>query len=251
MFLIRIAALLNNYIWILYNHYKECLIVDPGEFEPVFKCLQENNLNLKGILLTHHHIDHVDGVQELLTRFPVKVYGPKETITKGTDQVVRGGDVIELLGRKFYVIYLPGHTSGHVGFYSFPWLFCGDTVFSAGCGRLFEGTPEQMHDSLQRINKLPPGTILCSAHEYTLSNIVFAASLLPQDKLILDFLYKVKYLRKNNIATLPTNLQLERQINIFFRCHDLDLQKKLDIYPKLGNEWRVLSVLRQKKDNFK
>lgn len=251
MNLIGIPALLDNYIWLLYNNSQECLVIDPGEATPVLQLISKKHLRLRGILLTHHHSDHVSGVQKLVAQLSVPVYGPKETIIKGTNCEVVEGDKIALLGLLFSVLALPGHTVGHIGFYSAPWLFCGDTVFSAGCGRLFEGTPQQMYESFQKINQLPPETLICGAHEYTLSNITFAATILPQDKLIMDYQYHIKKLMVTKKTSLPTNLRLERQINLFFRCHEINLQNKLNFYPLSGEEWQIFAILRQKRDLFK
>ncbi|AKZ66011.1 hydroxyacylglutathione hydrolase [Candidatus Palibaumannia cicadellinicola] len=250
MNLIRIVALQNNYIWILYNSNRECIVIDPSEAAPVLQVLKKYQFKLTNILLTHHHHDHVNGVPILLKNFFVPVYGPYETVGKGTNIIVTEGDSIILLEKKFNVFYFPGHTLGHIGFYSDPWLFCGDTVFSAGCGRIFEGTPKQMYDSFQKINKLPLHTIICCAHEYTLVNIAFANYLLPKDKAISSYQSHVKQLLAKNKNLSPTTLGLERIINIFFRCHDCYVQNVIKFYPLLGEEWRVFAILRKKRDQF-
>lgn len=250
MTLTKILSLSNNYIWVLYNKYQECLLFDPGESEPALQFLFRKKFNLKGILLTHHHSDHIGGVKELLTHFPVPVYGPKEIVTLEIDHIVSHGDVFTLCGLIFSVIALPGHTLGHVGFYSIPWLFCGDTVFSAGCGRLFEGTPKQMYSSFQKINQLPAETVICGAHEYTLSNIAFSNKILPNNKFIRSYQRKIYDLMLRGKSSLPTTLQLERKINLFFQCHDVKLQNKLNVHFNELEEWRVFDALRKKKDTF-
>ncbi|TKI03307.1 hydroxyacylglutathione hydrolase [Martelella alba] len=250
MNLISIPALADNYIWLLRNDRQECLIVDPGQAEPVLAAIADQGLTLKGILLTHHHYDHVGGVPDVLARYDVPVYGPKETANKGATHIVVEGDNVKLLDIDFQILALPGHTLGHIGFYGAPYLFCGDTVFSAGCGRLFEGTPQQMYQSLQKVRKLPPETLVCGAHEYTLANLAFARSILPEDSLIAGYEREIKQLRAKNQASLPTTLQLEGKINLFLRCHDVDLQRKLNPQGDLRDEWRIFALLREKKDHF-
>lgn len=250
MNLISIPILADNYIWLLHNDDKECLIVDPGEAAPVLQILTACNLTLKAIMLTHHHQDHVDGTHELLQHFQVPVYGPYETIAKGTNRIVADGDNVTLLDHDFMVLALPGHTLGHIGFYSYPWFFCGDTVFSAGCGRICEGTAQQMYMSLQKINQLPPETLICCAHEYTLTNINFAANILPKDKFITGYQHKIKRLRAKNKPSLPTTLYLERKINLFLRCHDQTLQNKFNLHQTSGKEWQIFTILRDQKNSF-
>lgn len=250
MNLISIPALQDNYIWLLRNDRHECIIVDPGEAAPVLAALDERHLTPKAILLTHHHHDHVDGVPALLARFDLPVYGPAETAGKGANHIVAQGDTLTLLDISFLVLALPGHTLGHIGFYSAPYLFCGDTVFSAGCGRLFEGTPKQMFESFQKVKQLPPDTLICGAHEYTLANLAFAKAIMPEDNEIVAYEREIKRLRAKNQASVPTTLHLEGKINLFFRCHDIDLQNKLDPQHTLHEEWRVFALLREKKDHF-
>lgn len=250
MNLISIPALTDNYIWLLHNDNLECIVVDPGEASPVLKVLEVCKFKLLSILLTHHHHDHVGGVRELLQHCPVPVYGPQETASSGSSIIIlTEGDIITLLDHKVSVFALPGHTIGHIGFYSAPWLFCGDTVFSAGCGRLFDGTPKQMYHSLQKINKLSSDTLICGAHEYTLANLNFATTMLPNNSTITNYLLKIKKLRNIKQPSLPTTLHLERQINLFFRCHDMELQHKLHL--NHGEEEQlVFAALRKHKNIF-
>lgn len=250
MNLISIPAFADNYIWLLYNDLHECIVVDPGEAAPVLDALAERQFILKGILLTHHHNDHVGGVSALTAHFKVPVYGPGETANKGADHIVAEGDHIRLLSIDFAVLALPGHTLGHIGFYGAPYLFCGDTVFSAGCGRIFEGTPQQMYQSLQKVKHLPPDTLICCAHEYTLANLAFARTILPEDNLIAGYEREMKQLRAKNLTNLPTKLSFEAKINLFLRCHDIDLQSKLDPHHTMDEEWSIFALLREKKDHF-
>ncbi|MDM6885050.1 hydroxyacylglutathione hydrolase, partial [Enterobacter asburiae] len=166
MNLISIPAFQDNYIWVLVDDDRRCVIVDPGESAPVLHAIKENGWKPEAVLLTHHHNDHTGGVPELSAHFPhLVVYGPAEAQDKGITHVVEEGENILIREWEFSVFATPGHTLGHLCFYSKPYLFCGDTLFSGGCGRLFEGTPAQMYQSLQKINALPDETLICCAHE--------------------------------------------------------------------------------------
>ncbi len=246
-----IPAFQDNYIWVLTDDEGKCIIVDPGEAAPVLRAIAENQWQPEAVLLTHHHNDHVGGVKELLKSFPgLVVYGPEETQDKGTNRVVREGDKINILKYEFSVIATPGHTLGHISYFNFPYLFCGDTMFSGGCGRLFEGTPEQMYQSFQKINALPDDTLICCAHEYTLSNIKFSLSVLPKDEDLIGYYRKVKELRAKNQSTLPTSLQTERKINVFLRTQDDDLKALISQETNLQQPEQVFAWLRAKKDSF-
>ncbi|WP_312227625.1 hydroxyacylglutathione hydrolase [Pseudescherichia sp.] len=246
-----IPAFQDNYIWVLSNDQGHCVIVDPGEAAPVLHAIEENQWQPQAILLTHHHHDHVGGVKELRQRFPdVVVYGPEETQDKGATKCVVEGDKLILLGYEFSVFATPGHTLGHVSYYTIPYLFCGDTLFSGGCGRLFEGTADQMYQSFQKINALPPETVICCAHEYTLANMKFAQHILPNDPAIEDYLNKVKQLRTKSQTTLPVTLENERRINVFLRTEDPDLISVIDKETKLQQPNTRFAWLRSKKDAF-
>ncbi|MFI8319330.1 hydroxyacylglutathione hydrolase [Kosakonia cowanii] len=246
-----IPAFQDNYIWVLSEDDGRCLIVDPGEAAPVLRAIEEHQWQPEAILLTHHHNDHVGGVQALRDAFPdVVVYGPAETQHKGTTQVVAEGDTVTVLGQDFSVFATPGHTLGHICFFSFPYLFCGDMLFSGGCGRLFEGTATQMYQSFCKINALPDDTVICCAHEYTLGNMKFAVSVLPQDAEVQEYYKKVSELRAKNEKTLPVILKNERKINLFLRTEDADLIEVINQERVLQHPEERFAWLRAKKDAF-
>lgn len=252
MNLISIPAFEDNYIWVLVDDDRRCVIVDPGEAAPVLRAIKENNWQPEAILLTHHHHDHTGGVPELRAHFPhLVVYGPAETQDKGTTRVVKEGEKILIHRWEFSVFATPGHTLGHLCFYSKPYLFCGDTLFSGGCGRLFEGTATQMYQSLQKINALPDETLICCAHEYTLGNMKFSVNILPEDRAIQDYYHKVKELRVKNQNTLPVTLKNERKINLFLRTDNIDLINKINQETNLQQPEQRFAWLRSKKDNFR
>ena len=251
MNLISIPAFQDNYIWLLDNQQGHCVIVDPGDATPVLEALSQRQLHPDAILLTHHHRDHVGGVAGIVAQYPgLIVYGPQETLSKGANHRVQDDDILNINGRQYTIIAVPGHTLGHVAYYSAPYLFCGDTIFSAGCGRLFEGTAEQMYHSFQRLAQLPDDTLMCCAHEYTLSNLKFSRAILPQDREIETYQQQIEQLRAKGTPSVPTMLQLERKINLFLRCYDTDLQKELGFNSPPQHLHSVFSELRRRKDRF-
>ncbi|MDD2881001.1 MAG: hydroxyacylglutathione hydrolase [Rhodoferax sp.] len=223
MKLIPIPAFVDNYIWMLHDG-RRALVVDPGDSEPVLAALQDGGLTLETILVTHHHNDHTGGVDALRQATGAKVYGPAlehmpEPLTRLND-----GDVIEVLGLHFEVLLVPGHTAGHIAFFGQvpsqdPVLFCGDTLFSAGCGRLFEGSPAQMLTSLTRLAALPDATRVCCAHEYTLSSLRFALAVEPDNADLQAYQAKAQVLRNQHQPTLPSSIALEKCVNPFLRTH--------------------------------
>jgi hydroxyacylglutathione hydrolase len=224
MTLIPVPAFNDNYIWVLHDG-RRALAVDPGESEGVGQWLREQGLTLETLLVTHHHGDHTGGVEALRKATGARVYGPlNETMPEPLTRVV-AGDTVEALGLRFEVIEVPGHTSGHIAYFCAdapggPLLFCGDTLFSAGCGRLFEGTPQQMLSSLGRLAALPDATRVCCAHEYTLSNLRFALAVDPQNADLKRYATQCETLRSRNLPTLPSSIGLEKRINPFLRAHE-------------------------------
>ena len=249
-----IPAFSDNYIWLVTTN-EGSIVIDPGDANPVIEYLSKNkDLTLNSILLTHHHYDHSGGIEDLRKRYDLKVFGPNNQI-KSVDHRVVEGDEILVNGLIFKIIEVPGHTLDHIAFYNDddddPILFCGDTLFAAGCGRVFEGTFDQMYESLLKLKKLPENTIVYSGHEYTTANLMFASHVEPLNKNIRDSLSKVQELRSKNIPTLPTSIKEEKLINPFLRCDDKDLQM---IMRKKFNtdlsELNIFSALREWKDNF-
>ncbi|MBL0089021.1 MAG: hydroxyacylglutathione hydrolase [Ideonella sp.] len=223
MNLIALPAFTDNYIWMLHDGQR-ALVVDPGDAEPVRAALLAQGLELSAILVTHHHPDHVAGIAALRDLLRGPVYGPARERIPVPFEPLRDGDQIEVVGCRFEVIDVPGHTAGHIAFVhrptdgAAPILFCGDTLFSGGCGRLFEGTATQMHESLSRLAALPGDTRVCCAHEYTQSNLRFAQAVEPDNAALADHVEHCRALRAQGLPTLPSSIGLELQINPFMRC---------------------------------
>jgi hydroxyacylglutathione hydrolase len=223
MNLIPLPAFNDNYIWMLHNGQR-ALVVDPGDSQVVFEAIERLGVQLEAILVTHHHADHTGGVARLRDATGAQVFGPlHETMPEPLTRLT-GGDAIHLLGLRLQVIDVPGHTSGHIAYYAepvgeAPVLFCGDTLFSAGCGRLFEGTPAQMLTSLGKLADLPDNTRVCCAHEYTASGLVFARVVEPDNQALISYQVKVKALREQQLPTLPSSIGLEKAVNPFLRTH--------------------------------
>ncbi|UCE31770.1 MAG: hydroxyacylglutathione hydrolase [Burkholderiales bacterium] len=225
-----IPAFQDNYFWLVRAPAgPACAVVDPGDAEPVQRALAEHGLRLEAILLTHHHPDHVGGVEALVHAHQPVVYGPAAEGTEHVQHRLGGGDTLELaaIGLRARVLDVPGHTRGHIAYVAEPLgddprplLFCGDTLFAAGCGRLFEGTPAQMLDSLERLAALPDETLVFCAHEYTLSNLRFARAVTPDDAAVAAREAVAKRMRQSGLPTVPSTIVIERDTNPFMRARD-------------------------------
>jgi hydroxyacylglutathione hydrolase len=219
--IIPIPAFKDNYIWLLFNsENNSCIVVDPGDAAPVFEVLAKYKLKLEAVLITHHHQDHSGGINALREKFPgLPVYGSASEITHGVDHKLHDQDEIffEPLNLKFTVLDIPGHTLGHIAYFGGGMLFCGDTLFAAGCGRVFEGTFEQMYASLSKLASLPDDTRVYSGHEYTAANLRFAAAVELENKDIQQRIKDVATISPQ--PTLPSTIKLEKLTNPFLRCH--------------------------------
>jgi len=235
----RVHAFNDNYIWVISDGVFGW-VVDPGDAKPVIDFLNTHRLILSGILLTHWHGDHQDGVEELCSHYDdIEVIGSKKAL-KGPSHPISEGESVNVLGATFKALEVPGHTLDHVAFYSdstlfeTPIAFTGDTLFAAGCGRLFEGTADNMFESLQKLNALPENTTIYCAHEYTLANLKYAAFAEPDNSDVQSRLALVEKLRSQDISTVPTTLLMERLTNPFLRARDSS----------------ELAARRSQKDNF-
>ncbi len=255
--LLAIPAFRDNYIWLLADALGNALVVDPGDSAPVLEVLSAQSLKLRAILVTHHHADHTGGLKDLAVSPDVVVYGPATEAIPHIDIPASEGDCFDMHhpAVRIEVIDTPGHTKGHVSYLvtsgESTWLFCGDTLFSGGCGRLFEGTPAQMHASLQKLAKLPDDTLVCPAHEYTLANLTFAQSLLPEDPGVLERLAEVRSLREEGLPSVPSLMATEHSSNLFLRCAEAELGRVLEKYAghALHDDIERFAVLRRCKDN--
>ena len=248
-----IKAFTDNYIWLVSTN-EGSIVIDPGESKNIQKLIDNNTIDLKGILITHHHYDHTNGLSELVKINELEVYGPVNNID-GINHRLNDKDKISIIGIDFDVISIPGHTLDHIGFYSAnannPILFCGDTLFAGGCGRIFEGTYEQMFHALKKITKLPTNTNIYCGHEYTLSNLKFALEADDTNKELIEEFKKVKNKINSNIPTLPTTLDKELKVNPFLRCDNINIQNKIiEKFKVSNNELEVFTALRKWKDNF-
>lgn len=216
-----IKAFSDNYIWLIEKGL-DAAVVDPGEAEEVLNYLEEKQLNAAAILLTHKHDDHVGGVETIQAHYPnVPVYGPKETGSLA-DHIVQEGDSFELLGQSFQVFKTAGHTEEHVSFLTKEALFCGDALFSGGCGRVFTGDYQAQYDALQKFNQLDDDVKVYAGHEYTQTNLRFAESIDPSNKSIAQALEQANELREAGKPTLPSTIGKEKEINLFLRAKTLE-----------------------------
>jgi hydroxyacylglutathione hydrolase len=253
--LVALPAFDDNYIWMLHDG-KQALVVDPGDADVVLEALKRLSLRLETILVTHHHIDHTGGVDVLRNTTGAMVFGPLTETMPEPIRRLTGGDKVLAMGLTFDVTDVPGHTSGHVAYYcnnvaGSPLLFCGDTLFSGGCGRLFEGTPAQMLASLTQLASLPGNTRVCCTHEYTLSNLKFARAVEPNNADLIQYQAQCVALREANVPTLPSTIARELQINPFLRSDQAEVvhaAQQLD--PTAADEVAVFTAIRQWKNNF-
>ncbi|SDG30832.1 hydroxyacylglutathione hydrolase [Pseudomonas benzenivorans] len=251
-----LPAFTDNYIWLLQDpERRRCAVVDPGDAAPVLAWLAAHpGWQLSDILVTHHHHDHVGGVERLKAASGARVLGPAQEKIPARDLALAEGDQIEVLGHGFRILEVPGHTLGHIAYYQAEqhWLFCGDTLFAGGCGRLFEGSPEQMHESLSRLAALPGQTLVYCTHEYTLSNLRFALAVEPDNRQIARRLEQVSAWRAAGRISLPSNLDLERATNPFLRSGEAAVKERIE--QRDGRRERspseVFAGLRAWKDTF-
>ena len=258
MNLIALPAFADNCIWMLHGAVR-AVVVDPGDAAPVQEALGWLQLQLVGILVTHHHADHVGGVDALRPLLQGPVYGPrKETIPTPFEpfEPLDEGDRVQVLGLDFGILDVPGHTGDHIAYAQHgaakqPLLFCGDTLFSAGCGRLFEDTPAQMHQSLSKFATLPADTRVCGTHEYTLSNLRFAAVVEPGNAARASHQTRCETLRANGQPTLPSSIGLELAINPFLRCSVAEVVASANVHGSVNDSpVAVLTALREWKNRF-
>jgi len=257
--ILPVPAFADNYIWLLRNQGLAA-VVDPGDAAPVFAALEKLDLQLRAILLTHHHADHVGGVLELARATGAVVYGPALETLPRCDFPLQEGDRVRLpeLDLDLGVLDVPGHTAGHIAYWGraagvSAALFCGDTLFAGGCGRLFEGTPAQMYASLEKFVTLPPETQVFCAHEYTLGNLRWASAVEPANRTLHQWYQRAQQLREQGLPTLPSSIGQEKDTNPFLRTKQVDVAKAAAVQAgrSLTSPVEVFAVLREWKNNFK
>ncbi|MGH8750082.1 MAG: hydroxyacylglutathione hydrolase [Burkholderiales bacterium] len=250
---VPVPAFQDNYIWVIRNQH-HAAVVDAGDAAPALDYLTREKLELTAILCTHHHADHVGGNAALLRQFQVPVYGPRnESISTLTRRLAEGERVtLPQLGVEFGVLDIPGHTAGHIAYYGANLLFCGDTLFACGCGKLFEGTAQQMHTSLQKLAALPDQTQVYCGHEYTLSNIRFAKAADPGNAALVARETQARKLREQGLPTLPSDIGLEKNTNPFLRCDNPQIIKTASqaAGKALHDPVSVLAAVREWKNRF-
>lgn len=251
--IVPVCAFTDNYIWVIHNQH-HAAVVDPGDAAPVLNFLQQKKLKLIAILNTHHHNDHVGGNSTLLQKFPVPVYGPEsESISTVTHRLKEGDNIyLAELSLGFSVLDIPGHTAGHIAYYGANSLFCGDTLFACGCGRLFEGTAQQMYISLNKLARLPDTTAVYCGHEYTLANINFAKLVEPGNKMLAQLNISAEKQRKSDLPTLPSTIVMEKACNPFLRCDEPEVIHNASNYigKSLMDPISVFTAIREWKNNL-
>ncbi len=248
-----LQALKDNYIWLLRNNgSRQAAIIDPGEARPVQEAVVAGNLEPVAILVTHRHYDHVDGIAELVADYNIPVYGPARESIPALTHPMEEGEHIHLgsIAADFRVLDIPGHTAGHIGYYGHGLLFCGDTLFTGGCGKIFDGTAQQLFHSLKKIAALPDETLIYCAHEYTEENLLFAKMVEPGNSAIGQRLKKTRQLRGQGAATVPSTLGEEKQTNPFLRCDKKEVIRSAERFADhaLNSAEAVFTVLRHWRD---
>ncbi|RKF17377.1 hydroxyacylglutathione hydrolase [Alginatibacterium sediminis] len=254
MQVIQIPAFNDNYIWLIKaSNSQQCIVVDPGDAQPVLERIKSLELELCGVLLTHHHNDHHGGIPRLLEEYPqAKVYGLTKPQYSFDCESISELEQIEVIGLKFDVLHFSGHTVDHIGFMIENNLFCGDTLFSAGCGRLLGGSAKQLFESLKIISALPSHTRIYCAHEYTLDNLRFAHKIEPHNPDLTAYIARVSKLRHQGLPTIPSTLDLELKVNPFLRTDSPELQATVQMHCKraINDELEFFTELRRWKDDF-
>ncbi|GLX76752.1 hydroxyacylglutathione hydrolase [Thalassotalea insulae] len=255
-----IKAFSDNYIWAITKSESHHLaLIDPGDAKVCIDHIEQQQLVLSHILITHHHPDHTGGISELVRychnkQWPIEVLAPKSNVIPDVTRQLKEKDKIELtdFDVTLTVIELPGHTLDHIGYYNNELLFCGDTLFSGGCGRLFEGSPEQMHTSLNKLKQLPEQTAVYCTHEYTLANLEFALAVEPKNPKLVHYYHQVAELRRQDKVSLPSSIALEKQINPFLRADQTSIKESAQQYlaHALHDEVAVFATIRKWKDSF-
>lgn len=253
---LTVPAFQDNYLWLIHDG-TNAAVVDPGDAAPILDALEAHRLSLAAILLTHHHADHVGGVPALLNRFPVPVFGPRNDAIPHVTQTLREGDHLTIpeIGLDLDVLDVPGHTKGHIAYFAPKqgWLFCGDTLFAGGCGRLFEGTPEQMVASLTKLAALPDETQIYCAHEYTLSNLRFAKEVEPDNLELKTRIEHEQAKRDRGQPTVPSTIGIEKSTNPFLRFREENIANRLITAGRLSSKEpiAVFAALRQWKNSYR